>query len=124
MAKFEVIGADVVNVISELKTYRSGWANDIREGWNVAMPGAKEILFELYEISGSIILALENRMENITVDKMPMYMTEDKLNKLIKSDIFDHYSAMGEAHITNVITKATHHHIRVMRECLMVLTKA
>ena len=58
MAKFEVIGQDVVETINALKSYRSGWANDIREGWSCGLPGAKEVLYELYEISGTIILAI------------------------------------------------------------------
>lgn len=121
MAKFEVIGQDVVETINALKNYRSGWANEIREGWNCGMPGAKEILYELYEISGTIILALENRLAGSGVDKMAMHMTHDKLTKFVKSELFDKFSCLGEAGACGVVRSGTKHHIRVMFECLEVL---
>ena len=121
MAKFEVNGKNAVETIHALKSYRSGWANDIREGWNCGMPGAKEILYELYEISGCIILALEDVLAGCYRGKMAMIMTKQKLEKLIKSEVFDDYSALGEAGACNVITNGTRHHIRVMFECLKVL---
>ena len=55
MAKFEFIADDVKKVMNDLKLYRSGWANDIREGWNCSMSGSKEIEYALYEISAVII---------------------------------------------------------------------
>ncbi len=121
MAKFEVIGQDVVETINNLKIYRSGWANEIREGWNCGVPGAKEILYELYEISGTIILALENRLKGCSGDKMALHMTKDKLEKFVKSEAFDEFSALGEAGLCGVVRSGTRHHIRVMFDCLMVL---
>ena len=121
MAKFEVIGQDVVETINALKSYRSGWANEIREGWNCGMPGAKEVLYELYEISGTIILALENRLAGSSVDKMAIHMTHDKLTKFVKSELFGEFSALGEAGACGVVRSGTKHHIRVMFECLEVL---
>ncbi len=122
MAKVEVIGQDVKETIKALVSYRSGWANSIREGWNSSMPGAKEIIYELYEISGTIILALQQISDGNYRDKMAMVMTEQKLEKLVKSDMFGDFSALGEANIAHVVTSATNHHIRVMFECLRVLT--
>ncbi|MBQ9731800.1 MAG: hypothetical protein IJV97_01770 [Alphaproteobacteria bacterium] len=122
MAKFEICKHDVEETINALKSYRSGWANDIREGWNCGMQGAKEVLYELYEISGTIILALENRLAGSGVDKMAMHMTLNKLEKFVKSELFDEFSVLGEAHACNVVTSGTNHHIRVMFECLEVLT--
>ena len=121
MAKFEVIGQDVVETINDLKRYRAGWANEIREGWCCGMTGAKEVLYELYEISGTIILALENRLAGSGVDKMAIHMTHDKLEKFVKSELFDGFSALGEAGLCGVVRSGTKHHIRVMFECLEVL---
>ena len=121
MAKFEVIGHDVVETISYLKCYRSGWANDIREGWSVGSDEAKEILYSLYEIAGTIILALENRLNGDAGDKMALHITKNKLLKLTGSEAYGHYAALGELHACNVVTSGTIHHVNVMHECLDVL---
>ena len=121
MAKFEIVRNEVVETISALKMYRSGWANEIREGWGMGMTEAREVLYALYEISGTIILALENRLNGSNVDSMAIRMTHDKLKKIVKSDLFDEFSALGEIGACGVITSATKHHIRVMFECLEVL---
>ena len=78
-------------------------------------------MYELYEISGTIILALENRLAGSGRDKMAMHMTHDKLEKFVKSELFDEFSCLGEAHMCGVVTSGTKHHIRVMFECLEVL---
>ncbi len=122
MAKLEICSADVKETIKSLKLFRSGWANDIREGWNCSMVGAKELTYELYEISGTIILALEQLLEGHYRDKMAMFMTKSKLEKLVKSKDFDWFSAMSDAGHCGVVTTGTKHHIRVMFECLEVLT--
>ncbi|MBR6409437.1 MAG: hypothetical protein IKS23_04280 [Alphaproteobacteria bacterium] len=113
---------DLKKTITALKTYRSGWANDIREGWDVAVKGAKEITFELYEVSGCIILALEQLVKGSSRDKMAMIMVRAKLEALVKSEIFSDFDSLGEAGICNVVTSGTKHHIRVMFDCLDTLT--
>ena len=123
MAKIEVLAQDVRAQIAALKSYRSGWENDIREGWDFGGDEAKEILYGLYEISGTLILALEEILSGHYRGKMAMILTTKKLEKLVKSDAFDKFSALGEAGMCNVITSGTRHHIRVMFECLEILTK-
>jgi len=113
---------DIKNTINALKLYRSGWANDIREGWDVAVKGAKELTFELYEVSGCIILALEQLVKGSFQDKMAMIMVRAKLEALVKSEIFADFDSWGEAGICDVVTSATKHHIRVMFECLEMIT--
>lgn len=122
MAKFEFIADDVKKVMNDLKLYRSGWANDIREGWNCGMSGSKEIEYALYEISAVIILALENRLAGRGRDKMAMFMAKEKLEKLVTSDDFKFFDELGQAHLCGVVTSGTKHHIRVMMECLELLT--
>lgn len=122
MAKIEVIAEDVQKEIKALELFRSGWSNDIREGWDCSIPGSKEIIFELYEISGSIILALQSVLEGSYRDKMAMIMVRQKLEKLVKSETFSDFSAMTEAGMCKVITSGTKHHIRVMFEDLEILT--
>lgn len=122
MAKLEICSNDVKESINALKLFRSGWANDIREGWDCSIPGAKELTFELYEISGSIILALEQVLAGNYRDKMAMLMTKAKLERLVKSEDFDHFSILNEEGFSHVVTNGTKHHIRVMFECLEVLT--
>ena len=121
MAKFEVDARDVRETIDSLKIYRSGWANEIREGWSCGIPGAKEILYELYEISGTIILAMENRLNGNSVDRCALCMTEEKLEKFVNSKEFDKFSSLSEIGACGVIRSGTKHHIRVMFECLEVL---
>ena len=122
MAKLELDAQGVKAEISALKLYRSGWENDIREGWSLGMTDAKEILYQLYEISGSIILALEDVLDGCYRGKMAMIMTKQKLEKLVKSESFEHFSALGDAHVCSVVTSGTKHHIRVMFEDLNILT--
>ena len=116
--------ADIQETIGVLKIYRSGWANDIREGWGCAMEGAREIHFALYEISGSIIFGMQQLLNHDHCeDKMAMVLVSKKLEDLVESDNFQDFFELGKAHITNVVTLATMDHILVMRECLMLLTK-
>lgn len=122
MAKIEVTIQDVRAEIKALQLYRSGWANDIREGWNTGIPEAKEVLFGLYEISGSIILALQDVENGHYRDKMAMILVRQKLESLVKSQSFDYLSAMAEAGFGGIAGKGTRHHIRVMFQCLDVLT--
>ena len=122
MAKIEVVANDVREQINALESYRSGWANDIREGWDFATPETKKVLFELYEVSGNIILALQNILKGCYRDKMAMLLTLDKLQALNKSEEFDNLSILSEAGLSNVITNGTRHHIKIMFECLQVLT--
>lgn len=121
MAKIEVMTGDVKKTISDLKLYRSGWANDIREGWRVFMPGAQEILFELYEISGCIILSLEDVLDGRFRDKMALHLVYDKLNRLVSSREFGCFDEMGQMGACFVVTSGTKHHIRVMMKTLEVL---
>ncbi|MBQ8631042.1 MAG: hypothetical protein IJ479_04900 [Alphaproteobacteria bacterium] len=79
-------------------------------------------MFQLYEISGSIILALQTVLEGHYRDKMAMIMVKQKLEKLVKSEKFDELAAMSEAGMCHIITTGTKHHIRVMFETLEVLT--
>lgn len=122
MAKIEVNSQDVREEIKALKLYRSGWANDIREGWNVGMPEAKEVLFGLYEISGSIILALQDVEAGCYRDKVAMLLVREKLERLVKSESFDYLSAMADEGFCRIVGTGTRHHIRVMFQALDVLT--
>ena len=108
--------------INDLKLYRSGWANDIREGWVNHMKGSQEILFSLYEISGCIILALENDIAGHFHDKMPLILVQRKLEKLVTSPDFQYFNEMGKEGMCGVVTNATKHHIRVMLKMLEILT--
>lgn len=121
MAKLEVLGEDVLQQISDLKLYRSGWANDIRESWKICDPEVQDILFSLYEISGSIILALEQVAEGHYRDKMAMTLVFRRLQKLVCSDRFRMYEELSSAGFTRIISTGTKHHIRIMLDCLKIL---
>lgn len=122
MAKLEVLGEDVLQQIADLKVYRSGWANDIREGWDFGVPEMQNILLGLYEISGSIILALQQVAEGHYSDKLAMLLVQRKLQKLVKSEDFKDYDDLCAHGFTNVITAGTKQHIRIMFDCLKILT--
>ena len=113
---------DLKATIDALAIYRSGWENDIREGWNCNNSSAKDILYELYEISGTIILALQNVIDGKYRGKTAMILTQKKLQRLIKSKSFRYFDEMGVIGAYSVVTSGTKHHIRVMKECLEMLT--
>lgn len=108
----------ITKTINDLNLYRSGWANDIREAWQYAMPGALPLIFKLYALSGCIVLSLMQIKDGYYRDKMAMMMAKKQLEDLVKSKEFDEFSALGEADICHVITTGTRHHIRVMFEVL------
>lgn len=122
MAKIELIASDIKKTINELKLYRSGWANDIREGWRNHMKGSQEIEFTLYEVSGCIILSLEDALAGRFRDKMALFLVKKKLEELVVSTDFKFFDELGKAHTCGVVTSGTKHHIRVMMEALEVLT--
>lgn len=122
MAKLDVLSNDVLQQISDLKIYRSGWANDIREGWQFGAEDIQGILFGLYEISGSIILALEQVVKGHYHDKMAMILVQRKLQNLVKSEDFKDYDELCTKGFMSVISSGTKHHIRVMFDCLKILT--
>lgn len=122
MAKLDVLSSDVLQQISDLKIYRSGWANDIREGWQFGAEDIQGILFGLYEISGSIILALEQVVKGHYHDKMAMILVQRKLQNLVKSEDFKDYDELCTKGFMSVISSGIKHHIRVMFDCLKILT--
>lgn len=121
MAKI-INAASVKDQIKDLQTYRSGWSNDIREGWKIGMPSSQELLLDLYQISGCIILALNQMIDNSYRDKMAMILIKRKLLDLIHSQTYQRFDEMGKAGFCHVVTTGTKHHIRVMMECLEFLT--
>lgn len=123
MARPEFSVTDIQKTIDELKIYRSGWANDIREGWIAGMKGAKELTYEFYSISGDIILALENLKTGNRGDKMAMFLTKKRLEELIVSTDFRYFEEMGKNHICNVVTSGTKEILAIMLENLYLLTK-
>lgn len=108
--------------INALNLFRSGWANDIREGWQCAMSGALKLTYRLYELAGCIVLALELVKKGCYRDKLAMTMTQKQLEDVVKSKMFNDFSALSEAGMCHVVTTATRHHIRVMFEVLEELT--
>lgn len=122
MAKLNVLTQDVQQQISDLKVYRSGWANDIREGWQFGDEEVQNILLSLYEISGSIILALEQVVNGHYRDKMAMILVKRRLKNLVKSESFKDYKSLCAHGFTDVISTGTKQHIRIMFDCLDLLT--
>lgn len=108
--------------INALNQYRSGWSNDIREGWLCGMSGAVSLTFKLYALSGCIVLALEQVKKGCYRDKLAMMMVKKQLEDLVKSKEFDDFSVLSEAGACHVVTTGTRHHIRVMFEVLEELT--
>lgn len=113
---------DVQFAVSELRMQRGSWANTIREGWQAGMAGAKEILYELYEVSSVIILAIENRAAGNGRDKMALHMTLKKLQNLVNSKEFKAFVEMTDLGMTRVVSKRDRQTIRKMFDYLEVLT--
>lgn len=108
--------------IKVLKVYRSEWASEIQAGWWADICNSNKLLFELYEISGSIILALQDVEAGIYRDKMPITLVKNKLENLVKSKDFEDHVCLSEMGAGGVITASTQHHIRVMFEIIEFLT--
>lgn len=123
MARPEFSVTDIQKTIDELKIYRSGWANDIREGWTAGMKGAKELTYEFYSISANIILALENLQKGDRGDKMAMLLTKKRLEEVVVSADFRYFEVMGKNHACNVVTQGTKDILGAMLEILYLLTK-
>lgn len=122
MAKIELLSQDMQKTLNDLQLYRSGWANDIREGWKGGTDDAAELTYEFYMISGSIILALQQVLQGHYRDKMAMVMTKAQLEKLVNSEPFKLFDELGKEGISNVVTTGTKHHIRIMLEVLEAMT--
>lgn len=122
MAKLEILADDAKQQISDLKMYRSGWANDIREGWSLGNQETQKILFELYEVSGSVILALEQVISGRHCDKMAMILVFNKLKDLVQSEVFTRYAELNDLGFVHCVSTGTKQHIRVMFDCLKILT--
>lgn len=122
MAKIKLTTSNIEKTINKLKLYRSGWANGIREGWEHHTKGSAEILFSLYEISGCIILSLEDVLAGHFQDTLPLRLVQQKLENLVISENFHNYDILGQEGISNIVSNGTKHHIRVMMETLETLT--
>ena len=123
MAKFEGNKQDVVKNIKTLKSCRAGWAIMISEASNHGLSSdAKEVLYELYEISGTIILALENRLGGSDVDKRVSHITHNKLVNFVSSEKFEKFSTLGVTGESDVITLDTRARISLMFECLDIIS--
>ena len=109
---------EIEEIIRTLKFWRSGWDNDIREGWNCAMDGAKDIHATLCQVAAEIILAFEDIQEKRRMNKTLLLLAHEKLTELVKSNDFQDFDLLGQQGVTNVVTNATKHHIRVMFELL------
>ena len=120
MAK-QIILEDLQKTLNDLKCCRSGWANDIREGWDTGRKGSQELLFSLYEISGCLILALEDAITGHFRDLMPVVLVQRKLEDLVASTNFRYFDELGMHNACRVVTGATKDHIRMMLETLEVL---
>ncbi len=117
-----MIDKDISKTIKALENFRAEWSEDITNWWD-KLPGAKEVLFILYDSAGSIILALQQIQKGCYKDKLPMMLAKKRFVRLIKSESFDRFSAMNAAGMIGIFSNKTNHHIRVMSECFEFLTK-
>ena len=124
MAKLEIATNEIRESLNQLQLFRSGWVNDIREGYGVGNKEAEKILYSLYRISSCLIVALENALEGRRYKEvLPLRLVQAELEELVNSSIFKEYDQMGKIGAYQVVTTGTKHHIRVMFEMLDVLTR-
>ena len=123
MAKLEVCSEDVKRKIKNLQIYRSGWINDIREGYDFLDKDQKEILMTLTQTADTLIVALQSVLEGMYRDKIYIIMVKDRLEKLINSASFKYYAELGKNGICSTVTSGTCQHIRCMMDDLKVLTR-
>ena len=123
MAKLEICANDIKQEIINLKVYRSGWTNDIREGYDFLDSAAKEILTTLCQTADTLIVALQSVLDGHYRDKIYIIMVKDRLEKLINSASFKYYAELGKNGICSTVTSGTCQHIRCMMDDLKVLTR-
>ncbi|MBR3676008.1 MAG: hypothetical protein IKN71_02620 [Alphaproteobacteria bacterium] len=124
MAKLDLNNeAEVKKVIADLRDYRLGWEREIREKWSVQGYDAKQIRYGLYQLSATLILALEDRLAGRGGDKLVLTEPKEDLLLLTCSDAFKWYDRRGREGLSKVVSDTTKHHIRVMQECFKALVE-
>lgn len=124
MAKLDLSNeAEVRKVIAELRDYRLDWEREIREKWNSQSYDAKQIRYGLYQLSATLILALEDRLAGRGGDKLVLTEPKGDLLILTCSDAFREYDRRGREGTSKVVNDVTKHHIRVMKECFKALVE-
>ena len=113
---------NITTTVRKLRKYRRMWAQAIRRDWYQKQEGAREILFSLYEISGSIILALEDSAKGNFRDKIALKLVQQKLEQLIISQNFRNYDLLGQEEMSDIVTDKTKERIKLMLESLDLLT--
>ncbi len=107
-----------ITTIRKLRTYRRNWAKAIRRDYYQKQEGAREILFSLYETSGSIILALEESAKGNFRDKIALKLVQQKLEQLIISQNFHNYDILGQEEMSDIVTNKTKEQIKLMMEAM------
>ena len=123
MAKLEICSEDVKSEICNLKIYRSGWSNDIREGYDFLDKDQKEILATLTQTADTLIVALQSVLEGHYRDKMYLMLVKERLENMIQSTSFKNYARLGKIGGCSTVTSGTCQHIRCMLDDLKILTK-
>lgn len=111
---------NISKIVEELKVFRSGIANDVREGWDFRDEVSDELQLTLYECSAILILELEKSLSG-SVNKPMMILVKTKLEKLVKSENFKFYDKLGACGINTIVTSGTKYFVRVMFESLKYL---
>lgn len=108
------------STVENLKSFRSRFANDIREGWCSHMTGSQEITFALYEIANTLIVAVDEAEKNNwrVHDRMALILVKRKLNMLINSEDFRYFDELGKMQACGCVTSGVKQHIRVMKSVL------
>lgn len=108
------------STVENLKSFRSRFANDIRESWCSHMTGTQEITFTLYEVSSILITAVkEAEADNWQVrDRMALVLVKRKLDALVSSEDFKYFDKLGKMHACGCVTDGVKQHIRVMKSVL------
>ncbi len=106
--------------VENLKSFRSRFANDIREGFLCHMKGSQEITFALYEITNTLIVSVEEAEKNNwrVHDLMALVLVRKKLDTLINSEDFKYFDELGKQHLCGCVTSGVKQHIRVMKSVL------
>ncbi len=122
MAKPEILIQDVKAKIAEIESFRTELVNTMQEVWNFKNRSAKSILLELYTVSGSIILALNQVEAGNYRDKLAMRLLLVKLKEFTHSEDFLTYDTLGKFGCHKAITPQTKQRIKIMFDCLEFLT--
>ncbi len=119
--RYQVTPQYLQDEINRLKKFRTSLAN--RPGWFFTYPASYNVMFGLFEITGSVIIALEQTLNGYFRDKNMLMLVQERFEKIMTSKDFEECEVLSKNDFdTRIITRSTYDYIRLIRQDLRMLT--